>query len=93
MNQDTVNDQVEKALKSGINYIDTSPWYGQGKSEERLGEALAKVPRSSYYIATKVGRYELDKKRMFDFSVKKTEQSFRKSLQLLRLPSVDLIQV
>ena len=30
--------QVRAALELGINYIDTAPWYGQGKSEEILGK-------------------------------------------------------
>ena len=25
---------VEEAIKGGINYIDTAPWYGQGRSEQ-----------------------------------------------------------
>ena len=40
----------------GVNYIDTAPWYGHGKSESVLGEVLKDIPRSSYYISTKVGR-------------------------------------
>ena len=52
--QETVNEMVLKALKSGINFIDTAPWYGQGVSEERLGVALENVPREKYFIATKV---------------------------------------
>lgn len=28
---------IHGAIKSGINYIDTAPWYGQGKSEEIYG--------------------------------------------------------
>ena len=52
--QETVNEIVLKALKSGINYIDTAPWYGQGTSEERLGIALKEIPRNKYFIATKV---------------------------------------
>ena len=54
MTQETVNEMVLKALKSGINFIDTAPWYGQGVSEERLGVALENVPREKYFIATKV---------------------------------------
>lgn len=45
---------VLKALKSGINFIDTAPWYGAGVSEKRLGLALKHIPRDKYYIATKV---------------------------------------
>ena len=29
---------VHHALKSGINYIDVAPWYGQGKAETVLGK-------------------------------------------------------
>ena len=54
MTQETVNEIVLKAVQSGINFIDTSPWYGQGVSEERLGIALKNIPREKYYIATKV---------------------------------------
>ncbi|KAK4291566.1 hypothetical protein Pmani_035626 [Petrolisthes manimaculis] len=38
---------VHEALKSGINYIDTAPWYGNGRSEQLLGKALKDVPRSA----------------------------------------------
>ncbi|KAK3854728.1 hypothetical protein Pcinc_038813 [Petrolisthes cinctipes] len=31
-------DMVHLALKSGINYIDTAPWYGNGRSEQLLGK-------------------------------------------------------
>jgi aryl-alcohol dehydrogenase-like predicted oxidoreductase len=38
----------------GVNVIDSAPWYGQGKSETLLGVALKDVPRSAYYLNTKV---------------------------------------
>ncbi|KAH8280080.1 hypothetical protein KR018_004662 [Drosophila ironensis] len=84
---------VHEALKSGINYIDTAPWYGHGRSEEVLGQALKDVPRESYYIATKVARYEPEVEKMFDFSAKKTRESVEKSLKLLGLDYVDVIQI
>lgn len=84
---------VRQAIKQGINYIDTAPWYGQGRSEATLGKALKGIPREAYYIATKVGRYELDYDNMFDFTVEKTKKSFKKSLELLGLDYVDVIQV
>jgi aryl-alcohol dehydrogenase-like predicted oxidoreductase len=45
---------VRAALDSGITFFDTANAYGRGKSEEFLGQALAKVPRSSYVLATKL---------------------------------------
>lgn len=84
---------VRTALKSGVNYIDTSPWYGNGRSEEVLGKALKGLPRQAYYIGTKVGRYEPDVLKMFDFSAKKTLEGVDKSLKLLGLDYVDVIQV
>ena len=28
---------IETAVRAGLNYVDTSPFYGEGKSEEVLG--------------------------------------------------------
>lgn len=81
------------AIKSGINYIDTAPFYGQGKSEQVLGQALKDVPREAYYIATKVGRYELDVEKQFNFTAKKVAEEFDNSLRYLGLDHVDIIQV
>ncbi|KYM96382.1 PREDICTED: L-galactose dehydrogenase-like [Cyphomyrmex costatus] len=84
---------VRQAIKQGINYIDTAPWYGQGQSETMLGKALKGIPRKAYYISTKVGRYEKDWDNMFNFTVEKVRNSFKKSLELLELDYVDLIQI
>ncbi|CAH0557023.1 unnamed protein product [Brassicogethes aeneus] len=92
-NEDQWKKTLCGALKSGVNYIDTAPWYGQGKSEETLGKLLEGVPRQAYYIATKVGRYEKDPKKMFDFSAKKVTEGFEESLRLLKLDYVDIIQI
>ena len=51
---------VERALDRGIRFVDTAPHYGAGASEQRLGRALAGVPRDSVAIATKVGRRIVD---------------------------------
>jgi hypothetical protein len=56
-------------------------------------QALKDIPRNAYYIATKVGRYERDPRKMFDFSRDKTLESVDHSLKLLGLDYVDIIQV
>lgn len=83
------------AIKCGVNYIDTAPYYGQGRSEKIIGKALKGIPREAYYIATKVGRYNLGDtvEQQFDFSAKKTKESIDTSLSYLGLSSVDIIQI
>jgi D-threo-aldose 1-dehydrogenase len=46
---------VRRALELGINYFDTAPIYGFGKSEIRLGKELSRCHRGSIVVATKVG--------------------------------------
>ncbi|XP_026759015.1 uncharacterized protein LOC113518337 [Galleria mellonella] len=84
---------IKESLKRGINYIETGPWYGQGSSERTIGKALQGVPRETYFIGSKVGRYEKETEKMFDFSAEKTEFSVDNTLNLLGLDYVDLIQV
>ena len=47
---------IEAAHAAGIGYFDTSPWYGNGKSELRFGHVLRTKPRNSFVISSKVGR-------------------------------------
>jgi len=47
---------IEAAHAAGIGYFDTSPWYGNGKSELRFGHVLRTKPRDSFVISSKVGR-------------------------------------
>ncbi|XP_055959368.1 uncharacterized protein LOC126831473 isoform X2 [Patella vulgata] len=84
---------LTQAIKKGINYIDTAPWYGNGKSETVLGQAFKNIPRESFYVATKVGRYEPDVEKMFDFSRERTMRSIDESLQRMGIGYVDIIQV
>jgi D-threo-aldose 1-dehydrogenase len=44
------------AWEEGVRFYDTSPWYGCGQSEHRLGRALYSRPRDEVILATKVGR-------------------------------------
>ena len=55
--QDMINRQIDYALEHGLNYIDTSPVYCQGKSERCTGIALSRHKRSEYFIATKLSNF------------------------------------
>jgi len=47
---------LESAWDAGIRYFDTSPFYGFGRSEHRLGHFLQEMERNTYSLSTKVGR-------------------------------------
>lgn len=53
---------LDTAYKAGVNYFDTAYVYHGGKSEEFVGRVLAKYPRDTYYIATKLPVWSLQSK-------------------------------
>ena len=79
---------VRVALDSGMTFIDTSPFYGRGMSEVLLGVALRDVPRDSYILGTKLGRYDL---AHFDFSAKRVAESVDVSLHRMGVDHLDII--
>jgi|SRR5579872_2421032 len=79
---------VRVALDCGLNFIDTSPFYGRGMSEVLLGIALRGVPRESYLLCTKLGRYDL---RHFDFSARRVAESVDVSLHRMGTDHLDII--
>ena len=46
-----------RAIELGINHFDTAPLYGDGKSEQNLGQVLAENP-GEYVIGTKIEYYD-----------------------------------
>jgi aryl-alcohol dehydrogenase-like predicted oxidoreductase len=79
---------VERALEWGVNYFDTAPLYGRGRSEEVLGVALQGV-KEPHYLATKVGYYP----EPFDYTRDTIWRGFEASLKRLKRDSVDLLQI
>jgi D-threo-aldose 1-dehydrogenase len=47
---------LETAWQGGVRFFDTSPFYGYGRSELRLGHFLRQDPREEFIISTKIGR-------------------------------------
>jgi len=47
---------TDAAYEGGVRYFDTSPFYGYGRSELRMGSALRQKPSDEYVLSTKVGR-------------------------------------
>jgi L-galactose dehydrogenase len=78
---------VRVALDCGMNFIDTSPYYGRGMSEVLLGVALRDVPRDQYLLGTKLGRYDA---AHFDFSAKRVVESIDVSLHRMGVDHLDI---
>ena len=85
---DEALESVRVALDCGLNFIDTSPFYGRGMSEVLLGIALKGVPREAYTLCTKLGRYDL---AHFDFSAKRVAESVDVSLHRLGTDHLDIV--
>ncbi len=79
-----------QAVEVGVNFFDTSDFYGFGHSEAVLGRALRPV-RSKVAIATKVGF--LNAAGDQDFSPSHIERSLDASLRRLQTDYVDLYQL
>ena len=100
---------IRESYNVGVTSIDTAPAYGQGLSEEIVGEALAGIPRDKVQILTKYGlRWDL-KKGEFHFKSKDNEgrdidiykysgrdsiiQECENSLRRLKTDYIDLYQI
>jgi aryl-alcohol dehydrogenase-like predicted oxidoreductase len=88
VNLDEALASVRVALDCGLNFIDTSPFYGRGMSEVLLGLALRDVPRAAYTLCTKLGRYDL---AHFDFSARRVAESVDVSLHRLGTDHLDIV--
>ncbi len=77
------------ALDGGINFIDTSPYYGRTLAERMLGKAFREIPRDRFLIGTKCGRYDV---ASFDFSAERVTRSVEESLQRMGLEHLDILQ-
>lgn len=80
---------VHEAFKQGINYFDSSPFYGEGLSEIRLGKGLQELPRNEVVLATKFGRYGPN---LFDFSAERVREGLKESMERLQVDYVDIFQ-
>ncbi|MDB4537565.1 aldo/keto reductase [Akkermansiaceae bacterium] len=90
VNLDEIMASTTTALDLGINYIDTSPFYGRGMSEVMLGQGLKGIPRDSYILGTKLGRYS---DIHFDFSAQRVEESIHVSLHRLGTDHLDILLI
>lgn len=68
---------IRDSFNAGVTAVDTAPVYGQGTSEEIVGEALKDIPRSKVQILTKYGmRWDLPSPKG-DFAFKSQDNDGR----------------
>lgn len=82
---------LARASDCGITFFDTSSAYGDGHSEQLIGQAFAGAARGKVVIATKAGYESWD--RAPDFSPAAVAASAERSLKRLRSDYVDLFQL
>jgi len=96
---------MEAAWQAGIRYFDTSPWYGLGQSERRMGNFLHSKDKKDYVISSKVGRlmypdtnfkHGLWKGRLnfnyrYDYTAEGVRKSVEDSLLRLGIPALDIV--
>ncbi|MDE6494742.1 MAG: aldo/keto reductase [Duncaniella sp.] len=84
IDQEMVNRLVDTAIAGGVNYFDTSPAYCKGFSERATGIALARHPRDSYFIATKLSNFAPE-----TWSRERSIEMYRNSLKELQTDHID----
>ncbi len=93
VDDETSKKSLRLAFELGVTFYDTSDLYGNGHSEEILGEALKEV-RQKIVIATKVGTLPHSGFNMpQEFSVQHIRESLEGSLRRLKTDYVDLYQL
>ncbi len=84
---------IHYTLENGAAFIDTAPWYGQ-QVAERLGIALAGIPRDSYVLASKVGlRHSEDGQPIEDFTREGVLRSIEWSIERLKVDRFDILHI
>lgn len=73
---------LDRALKAGINYVDSAASYGDGQSESWIGEYL-KTNKKSFFLVTKITPRKGDE----------AKRQIERSLKLLGTSQVDLMHI
>ena len=109
LDEDAALGAVAAAYDAGFTLFDTSPYYGYGLAEHRVGHVLRRKPRNSYVLSTKVGRVMnrakpesidrgrfqggLDFQGVFDYSYDGAMRSFEQSLMRLGVGRLDVMLI
>ena len=88
--QEIADDIIVKAYEAGINFFDIADIYAKGASEEMMGKVLAKFPRHTLVISSKVFWPMSDDVNDRGLSRKHIMESIDKSLQRIGTDYLDI---
>jgi aryl-alcohol dehydrogenase-like predicted oxidoreductase len=83
---------IERALELGVNWIDTAPIYGFGRSEEVVGRTVAKMSEKPF-IFTKCGLEGRNGSGVNELKAATIERQCEDSLRRLGVEAIDLYQI
>ena len=83
---------VHKAVDSGINFVDTAPVYGDGRSETIIGKAIA-GRREKVFLATKCGLKKEGHAVKICLKADFLKEDIENSLKRLQTDYIDLYQL
>jgi aryl-alcohol dehydrogenase-like predicted oxidoreductase len=84
---------IERALDSGINWIDTAAIYGLGHSEEIVGSALKNRAEKPLVFTKCSMRWHADRSIYRSLAAKSLQQELENSLRRLGVDVIDLYQI
>jgi aryl-alcohol dehydrogenase-like predicted oxidoreductase len=83
---------LNRAIDSGVNFIDTADVYGDGRSERLIAQLKKERPRDTIHVATKAGR-RLNPHTAPGYNAANLESFVDRSLKNLQADSLDLVQL
>jgi aryl-alcohol dehydrogenase-like predicted oxidoreductase len=84
---------IERAIDSGLNWIDTAAVYGLGHSEEVVAKALKNISSKPYVFTKCSMRWDDDRKIYRSLKAASVQEELENSLRRLNLDTIDLYQV
>lgn len=94
LNDETGKDIVRTALNNGIDFLDTAYIYGQGRSEELIGEVIKENGnRHDIVLATKGAHKLVDGQIVTDNSPSFLRETVENSLRRLQTDYIDLFYI
>lgn len=91
VSKEDANEVLKTSLDNGVNFFDTADVYGDGRSEQFIGELL-KSTSEKIYVATKSGR-RLNPHNSEGYNPQNIESFIDRSLKNLRVECIDLLQL